>query len=73
MDKKETNALMEKILTIADVMKTKIGWTSILVHTDSEDNIIGFSLGKDADWDMHVDKTYEAIASEGATTSKDKH
>lgn len=67
MKNKFDNELTRKIVTIADVMKQKLGWSSLLVHTDSEDNIIGFSLGKDADWDMRVEASYEAHAASDDT------
>lgn len=60
MEKKLKHPMMEKIMTIAEVMKEKIGWSSLLVHADANGNIIAFSIGKESNWEESIETTYEA-------------
>lgn len=66
IDTVKNAALLDKISVIAHNMKKALGWSCLLVHMSADDEIIGFSMGKNTDWENDVELTYEAEAVEEA-------
>lgn len=67
LDNARNAALLDKISYLAQNMKKALGWTSLLVHVSADDEIVGFSMGKNREWEDTVDVTYEAEAAEDST------